>query len=47
MDQKKSFKERFEEQLANWKQGMEELAVQLNLGKKEAQDEFQRQKTNL
>lgn len=47
MDQKKSFKERLDEQLVNWKQSMEELAVQLNLGKKEAQDEFQRQKSNL
>lgn len=47
MDQKKSFKERLDEQLVSWKQSMEELAVQLNLGKKEAQDEFQRQKESL
>lgn len=47
MNQKKSLKERLDEQLANWKQNMEELAVQLNLGKKEAGDEFKRQKSNL
>jgi hypothetical protein len=44
---KESLKEKTKEKLSDWKASLGHLNVQLHLGKKEARDEFEKQKKNL